>query len=103
MSKAFEPRIGRALAKAMGRYCYGLQLERVRLTRHHAFVLFDVGIKPIHGGVVGMVNKIMVVKKGSKGSMASKSSKGGKGSKTKEGYTEKGAVGHQSNNSSIPG
>ena len=66
MSKAFEPRIGRALAKAMGRYCYGLQLERVRLTRHHAFVLFDVGIKPIHGGVVGMVNKIMVIKKGRK-------------------------------------
>jgi hypothetical protein len=69
MSKAFEPRIGRALAKAMGRYCYGLQLERVRLTRHHAFVLFDVGIKPIHGGVLDMVNKldkIMVIKKGRK-------------------------------------
>jgi len=52
----------------MGRWCQGLQLERVKTTQHHVFELFDVGIEPIHGGVLDMldvVNKLdknMVIK-----------------------------------------
>ena len=60
MSKAFEPRIGRTLAKAMGRNRHGLQLERAIQAPLHAFELFDEGNKPIHGGVV----VVRVLKKG---------------------------------------
>ena len=60
MSKAFEPRIGRTLAKAMGRNRHGLQLERGIQAPLRAFELFDEGNKPIHGGVV----VVRVLKKG---------------------------------------
>ena len=52
MSKAFEPRIGRIPAKAMGRNRHGLQLERAILVQHCVSELFDVGGEPIHRGVV---------------------------------------------------
>ena len=60
MSKAFEPRIRRTLAKAMGRNRHGLQLERAIKAPLRAFELFDKGNKPIHAGVV----VVRVLKKG---------------------------------------
>ena len=60
MSKAFEPRIRRTLAKAMGRNRHGLQLERAIKAPLRAFELFDKGNKAIHAGVV----VVRVLKKG---------------------------------------
>ena len=44
----------------MGRNRHGVHLERAILGQHHAPAIFDLGNKPIHGGVV---DNVIVIKK----------------------------------------